>query len=94
MATVQDIITEAQALQTLADDQATKSDLSHAAADNVATVTAAQGALVAQAQAAAQVAINEAQTAADAAKANTDEATKVLDNAIQTIIVDLQTLAK
>lgn len=94
MATVQDIITEAQALQGLADDQASKSDLSHAAADNVATVTAAQGAIVAQVQAAAQVAINEAQTAADAAKANTDAATEKLDAAITQLVTDVETLAK
>ena len=94
MATVQDIITEAQSLQALLDDQTAKSDLSHAAADNVATVTAAQGALVAQAQATAQVAINEAQTAADTAKANTDAATQVLDTAIQTLVTDAQSLAK
>lgn len=94
MPTVADLVAEAQALQTLADDQSAKSDASHAAADNVATVTGAQGALVQQAQAAATVAINSAQSDADAAKALTDAATTALDAAITQLIADAQTLAK
>lgn len=94
MPTVQDLVTEAQALQALADDQSAKSDASHAAADNVATVTQAQGALVAQAQAAATVAINSAQADADTAKKATDDATAKLDAAIQQLITDAQSLAK
>ena len=91
---VSDLVAEAQALQALSDDQATKSDASHAAAQNVADVTQAQGAIVAQAQASATVAINSAQASADAAKQATDDATVALDNAITKLIADAQTLAK
>jgi hypothetical protein len=94
MPTVADLVLEAQALQALADDQAAKSDASHAAADNVATVTSAQGALVAQAQASATVAINAAQASSDSAKADTDAATAKLDAAITQLITDAQALAK
>jgi hypothetical protein len=94
MPTVADLVLEAQALQALADDQTAKSDASHAAADNVATVTGAQSALVAQAQADASVAINEAQAESDAAKAATDAATQKLDDAIAQLIADAQALAK
>jgi hypothetical protein len=94
MPTVADLVAEAQALQGLADDQSIKSDASHAAADNVATVTQDQGAIVAQAQAAANVAINAAQASADAAKADTDAATAKLDTAIQQLIADAQSLVK
>jgi hypothetical protein len=92
--TVQDIIQEAQALQALAEDQATKSDASHAAADEVVVTTQTQADLVAQAQASAKVAINAAQADADAAKALTDAATETLDTAIQKLIADVQTLVK
>jgi hypothetical protein len=94
MLTVQDIIAEAQALQVLSDDQTAKSDISHTAAENVTTVTQSQNAIVAQAQADATVAINQAQSKADAAKVSTDEATQKLDEAISKLIEDIKTLAK
>jgi len=93
VATIADLVTEAQALQGLSDDQTAKSNASHAAADNVATVTSTQGALVAKAQADADVAINAAQAASDAAKSDTDASTAKLNAAIQQIITDAQSLS-
>lgn len=94
MSTVAEIQAEVVALQSLVDDQSTKSDASHAAAANVATVTSAQQALVDQATAEMTVAVNEAQDEADAAKALTDAATEALDAAVAKLIADVQTLAK
>jgi len=94
MATTADIITRAETIKNLAADQDTKSQASHAAADNVAAVITTQTAVVAQAQAAANVAINEAQSAADAAKTITDDATTALNAEIEALIVDAKSLEK
>jgi hypothetical protein len=94
MATIADLIARVEGLKALADDQATKSDASHTAADFVATTTQTEGARVAQAQADAQVSINAAQEQADDAKARTDEATAKLDAEIEGIIADAKSLEK
>jgi len=90
--TFDEILAEVNQLPALQSDLATKTDASHAAADNVAQVTQTQASLVQQAMTTQQVAVNQAQAAADTAKSATDAATDTLDTAIDTLVSDLQAL--
>src|SRR3954471_3634731 len=94
MATVAELLAKVEALQGLSDDQTAKSDASHAAAENVTTVTEAEQAKIDAATAAFTIAVSAAQGESDTAKLALDAATATLDAAIDEIVEMVKTLAK
>jgi hypothetical protein len=86
MATVDDLIALANTIPAKISKLSTDMDTSHAAGQDLADVTAAQAALVQQAQTNATVAVGAAQTTVDAAVAQTTADTTDLDDTIQALV--------
>jgi hypothetical protein len=86
MATVEDLIALVATLPPKVEKLAADTDVSHAAGQTLADVTATQAALVQAAQATQTVAVGEAQSTLDAAVAVTDADTKDLDDTITAVV--------